>query len=313
MTFRWSPPKPVFEPAYPGLPFSRYNPQHCVYNCTNELNYFSHTVGFGLRYATPVGPIRIDLGYQINRPEIVIPEEFGGILPTGNAPAAFSDFLQSGIESLMRRCLPILSATILLLLGSWSCAQEVLDRIVARVENDVILQSDMRDLGDYQILMDGKAESDAKILDLLIDEWIVRNEATVSRIAQPTEDDVDKSIARLKRSLSSPEEFEERRKQSGLSDDALRRLTRSQIYLSNYLDTRFRASIQVEEKDIEDFYRTRVVPRAESRGQTPPTLEVRTIYRGGTGPAGHQRAVKKWLKESRARIHVDILLGEGQK
>jgi len=30
-------------------------------------------VGFGLRYATPVGPIRVDLGYEINRPEIVIP------------------------------------------------------------------------------------------------------------------------------------------------------------------------------------------------------------------------------------------------
>jgi outer membrane protein assembly factor BamA len=73
MTFRWAPPVPVFQAAYPGLPFSRFNPQHCVYNCTNELNYFSHTLGFGLRYATPVGPIRIDLGYQINRPLIVIP------------------------------------------------------------------------------------------------------------------------------------------------------------------------------------------------------------------------------------------------
>jgi outer membrane protein assembly factor BamA len=73
MTFRWAPPVPVFQTAYPGLPFNRFNPQHCVYNCTNELNYFSHTVGFGLRYATPVGPIRIDLGYQINRSEIVIP------------------------------------------------------------------------------------------------------------------------------------------------------------------------------------------------------------------------------------------------
>jgi len=33
--------------------------------CPN-LNYFSHTVGFGLRYATPIGPIRIDFGYQLN-------------------------------------------------------------------------------------------------------------------------------------------------------------------------------------------------------------------------------------------------------
>jgi outer membrane protein insertion porin family len=31
-----------------------------------ELDYFSHTVGFGLRYPTPVGPVRIDLGYQVN-------------------------------------------------------------------------------------------------------------------------------------------------------------------------------------------------------------------------------------------------------
>ena len=48
----------------------RFNPTTCVYNCTNELNYFSNTVGFGLRYATPVGPIRIDLGYELNRPRI---------------------------------------------------------------------------------------------------------------------------------------------------------------------------------------------------------------------------------------------------
>jgi outer membrane protein insertion porin family len=73
ITFRWSSPEPVFKTAYPGLAPGRFNPTSCVYNCTNELNYFSNTVGFGLRYATPVGPIRIDLGYELNRPEFVIP------------------------------------------------------------------------------------------------------------------------------------------------------------------------------------------------------------------------------------------------
>jgi outer membrane protein insertion porin family len=73
ITFRWSSPEPIFKTAYPGVPPGRFNPQTCVYNCTNELNYFSNTVGFGLRYATPVGPIRIDLGYGLNRPEFVIP------------------------------------------------------------------------------------------------------------------------------------------------------------------------------------------------------------------------------------------------
>lgn len=73
VNLRWSPPKPVFVAAIPGQPPGPFNPTRCVANCTNELNYFSHTVGFGLRYATPIGPIRIDLGYQLNPAEFVIP------------------------------------------------------------------------------------------------------------------------------------------------------------------------------------------------------------------------------------------------
>lgn len=73
ITFRAYSPKPVFVLQDPSMPASATNPTLCVSNCTNELNYFAHTVGFGLRYATPVGPIRIDLGYQINRPFFVVP------------------------------------------------------------------------------------------------------------------------------------------------------------------------------------------------------------------------------------------------
>ena len=64
ISLRWSPPKPVFDPA---------NPLACLVNCTNELNYFSHTVGLGFRYATPIGPVRIDLGYQLNPATFVVP------------------------------------------------------------------------------------------------------------------------------------------------------------------------------------------------------------------------------------------------
>jgi outer membrane protein insertion porin family len=39
----------------------RWNP-----TSVTELDYFSHTVGFGLRYPTPVGPVRVDFGYQLN-------------------------------------------------------------------------------------------------------------------------------------------------------------------------------------------------------------------------------------------------------
>jgi parvulin-like peptidyl-prolyl isomerase len=193
-------------------------------------------------------------------------------------------------------------------------AQEVLDRIVARVDTDIILLSDVRGLARYQTFVDGKPESDQAILDRLVDQWIVRGEAKAALFPQPSDEDIDRSLQRLKRSFSSQEEFEARKKQSGLNDDDVRRMLRAQLYLSNYLDSRFRASIQIDEKDIEEFYRTRVVPRAESRGQAPPALEVARDF---IQEALVQRAINaqsdRWLKESRSRVRVDKMLGEAQK
>ena len=73
ISFRAMLPNPTFALQNPSLPPSSTNLPICVTNCSNELNYFAHTAGLGLRYKTPVGPIRIDLGYQLNRPSFVIP------------------------------------------------------------------------------------------------------------------------------------------------------------------------------------------------------------------------------------------------
>ena len=202
------------------------------------------------------------------------------------------------------------------LLPAWSHvrAQEVVDRIVARVETEIILQSDVRQLSRYQAFLDGKPQSDTDILNRLIDQWIVRSEAGVARFPQPSEEDVNRSIERLKRSFSSPEEFQARQKLSGITDDEIRRFVRAQLYLSNYLDSRFRPSTQIDEKAIEEFYQSRVVPRAESRNQTPPTLE---NARDFIQEALVQRAINEqadlWLQESRSRVRVEILLDEKSK
>jgi outer membrane protein assembly factor BamA len=34
----------------------------------NDFDYMVHAVGFGIRYRTPVGPLRIDLAYSLNPP-----------------------------------------------------------------------------------------------------------------------------------------------------------------------------------------------------------------------------------------------------
>jgi hypothetical protein len=236
-------------------------------------------------------------------------------MPARNQAAEVADILQPGVEFLMQRVRNIASLAILLAgLAILSRAQEVIDRIVARVDTDIILLSDVRELSRYQSFVDGEAESDSQILDRLIDQWIVRNEAKAALFPQPSDDDVQRSLDRLKRSFSTPEAFQDRENSAGLTDEDVVRMLTRQLYLSNYLDSRFRASVQIDEKDIEEFYKTRVVPRAQSRGQTPPTVEA---ARGFIQEALVQRAINeqadRWLKESRSRIRIEKFLDEKSK
>ena len=192
--------------------------------------------------------------------------------------------------------------------------QETVDRIAARVENDIILLSDIRALSRYQQFVDGKSESDAQILDRLIDQWIVRIEAGVARFPHPFDAEIERSLERVRTSFPSTEEYEARKKQSGLSDTAIREMLASQLFLSNYLDSRFRAGVQIDPKTIEDFYQKSVVPTAKSRGQEPPTLEAaRDLIQEALVQRGINDQADRWLIESKARLHIEKLLEEAAK
>jgi len=189
----------------------------------------------------------------------------------------------------------------------------VVDRIVARVENDVILLSDVRLLARYQLLVDGKSESDAQILDRLVDQWIVRNEAAVARTPRPSEPDIQRGIQRLLQSFASNDDYQARRKLAGLSEAEVAQLTAEQIYLNNYLDSRFRPSAQVDEAAIQDFYQTAVVPRAKARNQNPPTLDSAHDYiQEALIQRGIDEQAGRWLQESHSRIRVTKMLAENR-
>ena len=208
-----------------------------------------------------------------------------------------------------------LLASLLMTTGpGFAASQEIVDGIAARVENDIILLGEIRTLSRYQQFLDGKSETDAQILDRLIDQWVVRTEADLSHFPHPYDAEIERDLERLRKSFASAEQYEARRKQSGLSEAELRSIVASQLYLNNYLDSRFRPSVQVDSKAIEDFYASTVVPQAKARGQEPPTLDAaHELIQEALVQRGINEQAEKWLKESRARLHVEILLDGGSK
>jgi outer membrane protein assembly factor BamA len=49
-----------------------------------NFNYWSHAVGIGARYRTPIGPIRVDLSYNLDPPSF--PEVYDYQSSTSNVP-----------------------------------------------------------------------------------------------------------------------------------------------------------------------------------------------------------------------------------
>ncbi len=52
---------------------------------TGDLSYFSHTIGYSFRYGTPIGPVRLDLGYQLNPAKFMFTTNSAGVITTKTA------------------------------------------------------------------------------------------------------------------------------------------------------------------------------------------------------------------------------------
>jgi outer membrane protein assembly factor BamA len=63
-------------------------------NC--NFNFFSHDVGLGARYKTPVGPIRVDFSFNLNPPVYPVIYDFNGAAPYEGQASRFNFFFSIG-------------------------------------------------------------------------------------------------------------------------------------------------------------------------------------------------------------------------
>jgi parvulin-like peptidyl-prolyl isomerase len=207
----------------------------------------------------------------------------------------------------MGRALPSrLLFTALLAAAPGTAAQKVADRVAARVENDIILESEVRELGQYQQLVEGRAEPEAQRLDRLIDQWIVRTEAEAARFPKPTATEIDGEVDRVRKLFPSFEAFQQRLRDSALTEGSLRRIIGEQLYLTRYLDSRFRAAVHVEQSAIEAYYRDEFAARlARTAAGVPPLDDVRPQIREILIQRGITEQASRWLAESRSRLRIE--------
>ena len=184
----------------------------------------------------------------------------------------------------------------------------VIDGVAARIEDDIITESEVRELSAFQQLVDGKSKPRSEVIKELADQWIVRQEAKTELFPGPSQDEVDHAYEAFLKQFPSTEDFNARCAAAGLSDAAVRRLIEQQLYLSRFLDYRFRPQALIEPEQIEAYYESEFVPQLKAHNQPIPAVDAvaDTIREVLVQRAINDNATK-WLDDTRGRLRIDVV------
>jgi hypothetical protein len=185
---------------------------------------------------------------------------------------------------------------------------QTIDGVAARIEEDILTESELRELAAFQQLVDGQAKTRSELIRELADQWIVRGEANTAKFPRPSPADVDRAYSELLKQFQSPEEFQTRCAAAGLTEAGVRRMLEEQLYLSRFIDFRFRPAAQIGDDDVEKYYNEEFAPQLKARGEPVPALDdvSDTIREVLIQRAISERAAK-WLDATREHLKIDVV------
>ncbi len=226
----------------------------------------------------------------------------------------------------MKRLLPAI--VIVAALASGASAQtpaagggEVVDRMVAVVNgSELITYSDLLWQLALQpgVPIDSPRREDlSRVLELLIDQRLVLQEAGKLPHVHATEEEMKKAEADLIKRFPSLEEFQRRLERVGMTAAQLHEIIHERIDMEKYLDFRFRSFTVVTPQEVEAYYREVFVPRHRRTRPGVVVPELKSVYDSIQSELVERKIesdTDDFLDEARAAAQITFLdesLGEG--
>ena len=205
----------------------------------------------------------------------------------------------------------------LLVLGAQNVrGADVLDRIVANVNGNVILQTDWDDEVNYECLMSNRSPQELRqadrnaTLSRLIDQELLREQMRGNDFKPATSEDIDKQLEELKQDFSrdhAGKSWKLELANYGLSEAQVKSQVALELNQLRLIDARLRPSVQINPADVENYYREQLLPKSSSaqplrlQDAAPKIREILTQQK-------IDELLASWLEtlRSQAQIHVFV-------
>jgi len=182
-------------------------------------------------------------------------------------------------------------------------AQQLLDRVVARVDGNPVTLTDVQAaIGLGVIQASGVDQVDAGTQQM-IDRQLELVE--VQRFPPPEPDPaaVMREAARLRMNAGS--RLPALMLSTGLTDQRVVDIARENLRIASYLDQRFGTAVQVSDEEVADYIRTHENEFTRG-GEAMPFEEAEPIARQRVSDTRRRATVEQWLRDLRSRSDIAI-------
>jgi hypothetical protein len=192
----------------------------------------------------------------------------------------------------------------------------VVDRVLAVVDDDPILASEVEREGSLGRVERRPEETDAELerrtLDLLIDERVRRHEVQRFGRAEVPVAEIEHQVEIIRRRFADLETFRAELARRDLDETGLRQLVARQLATESFFREILGPRVQIDRDDIQLYYDSTLVPELEARGEpVPPLDEVREDIRTLLRAQRLNREIERRTEELRnAADIVDFLVDE---
>ena len=195
-------------------------------------------------------------------------------------------------------------------------AGEVIDRIVATVNGQIILQSDWNDALRYEALLSARTVSDFNteerraVLDRLIDQELLGEQMKSALFKHATEEEAAAEVAQTRQlypEASTDDGWKALLARFGLNEKALVSHVQEQIDLMRLVDAHLRTTVQIDSKSIEAYYREKFIPQLKQSGSgNVPLDEVSAQIRELLTQERVSELMVSWLHSLRSESKVSV-------
>jgi peptidyl-prolyl cis-trans isomerase SurA len=167
------------------------------------------------------------------------------------------------------------------LLPRWG-ASEVLDRIVAKVNGHIILESDWEDAVRFEAFENGRplqpvstAEQNA-VLHRLVDQELLEEQMRSADFGRVSDEEVSKRIAEIRQQYpeaQAEEGWSRLLARYGITEAELQRRLALELDLARLVDARLRPSVNIDSEAIATYYNQQLLPRLRDAGAKQVPLD----------------------------------------